>query len=93
LLRTTYYRQDVDLTVAVSSGGKDVRKQLWNDLTIGTDDNLANKLGVWAAGSVKLKAPDCIVRVHRRGMGGVVRQRRGSVGDVDSGDSGVVLLI
>lgn len=56
-LRTTYYRQDVDLTVALNSGGKDVRKQFWDDLTIGKDDNLANKLGVWVAAPSSSKRP------------------------------------
>ena len=39
----------------VSSGGKNVPKQFWADLTIDTDDNLAKKLGVWAAAPSSFK--------------------------------------
>jgi hypothetical protein len=58
-ITTGYYRQDLDLTVAiVDSAGKEVRKKLWDDLTVGTDDNAANKAGCLVCGASSTKRPE-----------------------------------
>lgn len=50
-LSTDWLRQHVNLTVALMSGGKEVRRQRWDDLVIGASKGAAvNALGVLAAG-------------------------------------------
>jgi len=50
-LSTDWLRQHVNLTVAILSAGKEVRRQRWDDLVIGATKGAAvNALGVFAAG-------------------------------------------
>ena len=47
-----WYRQDLDVTIAVvGADGKVVKQVVWDDLTVGREDSWANKMGVWAAGA------------------------------------------
>ncbi len=47
-----WYRQDLDVTIAVvGTDGKVVKQVVWDDLTVGREDSWANKMGVWAAGA------------------------------------------
>ena len=51
-ITTGWYRQDLDVTIAVvDAGGKVVKQVVWDDLTVGRDDSWANKMGMWAAGA------------------------------------------
>lgn len=56
-LSTGWFRQDIDLTVAIVSDGAVVAKQFWHKLTIG-EDSAASKLGVW--GSSQSKSPEAV---------------------------------
>lgn len=50
-LATEYVRQDIDLTIALVSDGKEIKREFWDDLTIGTDKGFAAAVGaVWASG-------------------------------------------
>lgn len=50
-LTTEYLRQDINLRVALLSGDREVRSQVWERLTIGTDKGAAvAALGFFAAG-------------------------------------------
>ena len=59
-LSTEWYRQDVDLTISLISDGKDLDRKTWDDLTIGSDDNAANKLGCWVCGASSSKTPKAV---------------------------------
>jgi hypothetical protein len=51
-ITTGWYRQDLDVTVAVvGADGKVVKQVVWDDITVGRDDSWANKMGAWAAGA------------------------------------------
>ncbi len=46
MVSTGWPRQDIDLTVAlIGADGKEVRKKVWDDLTVGADDSALNKWG------------------------------------------------
>jgi hypothetical protein len=54
-LSTNWFRQDVNLTVQVLVNGQVKLTKQWEDLTIGSDDNAAGRMGaLWASSS---KAP------------------------------------
>jgi hypothetical protein len=56
-IKTGWFRQDIDVTVAILQGTKEVRRIVWDDITVGRDDSWGNKLGmVAAAGSANKKA-------------------------------------
>lgn len=57
VLMTEWYRQDVNLTLAILSEGKLIRRKDWKAMTIGNDNSAANKMGVWAAGASTTKQP------------------------------------
>lgn len=49
---TEWPRQDIDLKVAIVSQGKEVQAKIWDDLTVGTEEGAAYKMGaVWASSS------------------------------------------
>lgn len=57
-LTTEWMRQDIDLTVSLIADGKEVRKQTWDDLTIGSDTSSAAKMGAMWASSTKSPAAE-----------------------------------
>lgn len=50
-IKTGWFRQDLDVTIAVIKGGKEVKRVVWDDLTVGADDSWANRSGMLAAGA------------------------------------------
>jgi hypothetical protein len=45
-------RQDIDLKIAMVFEGKELQAKTWDDLTVGADDSVANKMGaMWASSS------------------------------------------
>jgi hypothetical protein len=61
MISTDYFRQDIDLTITVTTkSGEVLASRTWDDLTIGAD-SVASKLGVW--GSSSSKTPKLIVPV------------------------------
>lgn len=56
-LSTDYYRQDIDLTVALVSDGKVVREQTWKSFTIGRDSVAS---GFWVTGASHSKSPEAV---------------------------------
>lgn len=56
-LSTEWYRQDVDLTIALVADEKEIQRKTWDDLTIGSDDNAANKMGCMVCGASSSKTP------------------------------------
>jgi hypothetical protein len=56
-LATGWFRQDVNLTVQVLVNGQIKLTEQWEDLTIGSDDNAAAKMGaLWASSSKSPRA-------------------------------------
>jgi len=56
-LATGWFRQDVNLTVQVLVNGQVKLTEQWEDLTIGSDDNAAAKMGaLWASSSKSPRA-------------------------------------
>ncbi len=62
-LTTEWYRQDVDLTVALVSDGKEINRETWDDLTIGSDKNAANKMGCLVCGASSSKSPKAVFKL------------------------------
>jgi len=54
-IATDYYRQDIDLTVALVSDGKVVREKSWQDFTIGRDSAAG---AFWVAMASHTKSPE-----------------------------------
>lgn len=50
-IKSGWFRQDLDITVAIVKGGKEVKRVLWDDLTVGRDDSWAHKSGMLVAGA------------------------------------------
>jgi hypothetical protein len=50
-IATDWFRQDIDVTLAIVDEGKEVRKVVWDDLTVGKDDTWANKAGLLVSGA------------------------------------------
>lgn len=50
-IKTGWFRQDLDVTIAVVQGGREVKKVIWDDLTVGREDSWANRAGMLAAGA------------------------------------------
>lgn len=62
-LATEWMRQDLDLTISLIDRGKEVKRQFWDDLTIGSDTNASARMGaVWASRS---KTPQAEWRLPR----------------------------
>jgi len=55
-VKTGWYRQHVQLKVAVVSGGKEIKSET-DKMTIGSDDNAANKVGCLVCGASSSKLP------------------------------------
>jgi hypothetical protein len=62
-LSTDWYRQDIDLTVALVSDGKEIDRKTWDDLTIGSDKNAANKMGCLVCGASSSKSPKAVFKL------------------------------
>ena len=56
-LSTEWYRQDVDLTIALVADDKEIQRKTWDDLTIGNDESVANKMGCMVCGASSSKTP------------------------------------
>ncbi|MEA2564012.1 MAG: hypothetical protein QOH06_5516 [Acidobacteriota bacterium] len=62
-LSTEWYRQDIDLTVALVSDGKEIERKTWDDLTIGSDQSAANKMGCLVCGASTSKTPKAVFKL------------------------------
>jgi len=57
-ITTTWYRQDIDVLVAlIGPDGKEVARQLWDDLTVGDDNSVANRMGMAVAAPAQTRHP------------------------------------
>jgi hypothetical protein len=63
-LSTDWYRQDIDLTVALVSNGKEIDRKTWDDLTIGSDKSAANKMGCLVCGASTSKSPKVLFKLR-----------------------------
>jgi hypothetical protein len=63
-LSTDWYRQDIDLTVALVSDGKEIDRKTWDDLTIGNDKSAANKMGCLVCGASTSKSPRAVFKLR-----------------------------
>lgn len=50
-IKTGWYRQDLDITIALVKDGKEVKKVVWDDITVGRDDSWAHKSGMLVTGA------------------------------------------
>lgn len=56
-ISTEWYRQDLNVTLAILLDGKEVRRQDWKSMTVGNDNSPANKMGLWVAAPASTKRP------------------------------------
>ena len=75
-LSTEWYRQDLDLTLALISDGKEIDRKSWEDLTIGSDKNAANKLGCLVCGASSSKTPKASFRVKEEDFNAMFSEGR-----------------
>lgn len=62
-LSTEWARQDLDLSIALLDRGKEVDSRKWKNLTIGSEESAASRMGaVWASSS---KKPEAEFRLKR----------------------------